>query len=100
GVGSATFTVTGDQVELTGEDAELKQQAVDLYAGFVRDQVGLLLPAVEGLVADYVAGEDEAAREAFPQVRAFYERIEPVAEALGDLDPRIDYREVDALAEG
>lgn len=24
----------------------------------------------------------------------------PVAEALGDLDPRIDYREVDAVAEG
>ena len=36
----------------------------------------------------------------FPQVRALYERIEPVAEALGDLDPRIDYREVDAVAEG
>jgi iron uptake system component EfeO len=36
----------------------------------------------------------------FPQVRAYYERIEPVAEALGDLDPRIDYREVDAVAEG
>jgi len=33
-------------------------------------------------------------------VRAFYERIEPVAESLGDLDPRIDYREVDAVAEG
>ncbi len=35
-----------------------------------------------------------------PQVRAYYERIEPVAEALGDLDPRIDYREVDAVADG
>ena len=33
-------------------------------------------------------------------MRAYYERIEPVAEALGDLDPRIDYREVDAVAEG
>ena len=33
-------------------------------------------------------------------MRAYYERIEPVAESLGDLDPRIDYREVDAVAEG
>jgi iron uptake system component EfeO len=33
-------------------------------------------------------------------VRTHYERIEPVAEALGDLDPRIDYREIDAKAEG
>ena len=44
--------------------------------------------------------DDAAAQAAFPQVRAYYERIEPVAEALGDLDPRIDYREVDAVADG
>ena len=43
---------------------------------------------------------DEAARQQFPAVRAFYERVEPVADSLGDLDPRIDYREVDAVAEG
>lgn len=100
GVGSAAFSVSGEPVVISGEDAELKQQAVDLYAAFVKDQVGQLLPAVEDFVALYVAGDDEAAREQFPQVRAFYERIEPVAEALGDLDPRIDYREVDARAEG
>lgn len=100
GVGQAAFTVTGDRVEITGPDAELKQQAVDLYAAFVKDQVAQLLPATEAFVELYVAGDDEAAREQFPLVRAYYERIEPVAEALGDLDPRIDYREVDAVAEG
>jgi iron uptake system component EfeO len=92
--------VTGDTVEIDGPDAELKQQAVDLYAGFVKDQVESLLPAVQELTAAYAAGDDETAREQFPNVRAFYERIEPVAESLGDLDPRIDYREVDAVAEG
>lgn len=100
GVGRAEFTVTGDRVEAQGADAEQKQQAVDLYAAFVKDQVGQLVPAVDGLVAAYSAGDDEAARTQFPQVRAYYERIEPIAEALGDLDPRIDYREVDAVAEG
>jgi iron uptake system component EfeO len=100
GVGSAAFTVTGERVELAGPDAELKQQAVDLYAAFVKEQVAQLLPATEEFAAQYAGGEDEAAREAFPLVRAYYERIEPVAEALGDLDPRIDYREVDAVAEG
>jgi iron uptake system component EfeO len=100
GVGRAAFAVSGDTVEIDGPDAEQKQQAVDLYAAFVKDQVGRLVPAVDAFVADYAAGDDEAARAAFPQVRAFYERIEPVAEALGDLDPRIDYREVDAVAEG
>jgi iron uptake system component EfeO len=100
GVGRAAFSVTGDTVEIDGPDAELKQQAVDLYAGFVKDQVESLLPAVQELTAAYAAGDDETAREQFPNVRAFYERIEPVAESLGDLDPRIDYREVDAVAEG
>ncbi|ALX66791.1 iron uptake system protein EfeO [Microbacterium sp. XT11] len=100
GVGKAEFTVTGDRVAVTGEDAEQKQQAVDLYAAFVKDQVGQLVPAVDELVTAYEAGDDEKARALFPQTRASYERIEPVAEALGDLDPRIDYREVDAVAEG
>jgi iron uptake system component EfeO len=100
GVGRAAFTVTGDAVAVTGEDAEQKQQAVDLYAAFVKDQVGQLLPAVEEFAGAYESGDDEAARAQFPLVRASYERIERVAEALGDLDPRIDYREIDAVAEG
>ncbi|MFJ4252866.1 iron uptake system protein EfeO [Microbacterium sp. NPDC090003] len=100
GVGKSAFTVTGERVTVDGPDAEQKQQAVDLYAAFVKDQVGQLVPAVEDLVAAYEAGDDDTARSLFPLTRAFYERIEPVAEALGDLDPRIDYREVDAVAEG
>ncbi|MFF3028308.1 iron uptake system protein EfeO [Microbacterium sp. NPDC057944] len=100
GVGKSEFTVTGDRVAVTGEDAEQKQKAVDLYAAFVKDQVGQLVPAVDALVAAYESGDDETARTLFPQTRAFYERIEPVADKLGDLDPRIDYREVDAVAEG
>jgi iron uptake system component EfeO len=36
----------------------------------------------------------------YASTRVFYERIEPTAEAFGDLDPKIDYREVDAVAEG
>jgi iron uptake system component EfeO len=100
GVGRASFQVTGDAIAVEGPDAQQKQQAVDLYAAFVKDQVEQLVPAADALVAAYEAGDDAAARAQFPQVRAFYERIEPVAEALGDLDPRIDYREVDARAEG
>jgi len=100
GVGKAAFAVTGEKVALEGPDAEQKQQAVDLYAAFVKDQVGSLVPALDELVQAYADGDDAKARELFPTVRAYYERIEPVAEALGTLDPRIDYREVDAVAEG
>lgn len=99
GVGKAPFTVTGEAVAL-GEDAEQKQKAVDLYGSFVKDQVSQLLPQVQAFTDAYAAGSDDEAKAAFPKVRAYYERIEPVAEALGDLDPRIDYREVDAVAEG
>lgn len=100
GVGRTAFTVSGDAVAIDGPDAEQMQQAVDLYAAFVKDQVENLVPQVDALVTAYASGDDDAARQLFPQVRAFYERIEPVAEALGDLDPKIDYREVDAVAEG
>lgn len=100
GVGKAAFTVTGDAVAVDGADAEQKQQAIDLYAAFVKDQVGQLLPAVQTFAAAYGSGDDASAQQQYPRVRAYYERIEPIAEALGDLDPRIDYREVDAVAEG
>ena len=100
GVGRAAFTVSGEKVQIDGPDAEQKQQAVDLYAAFVKDQVSQLVPQVDAFVTAYESGDDETARAAYPQVRAYYERIEPIAEALGDLDPRIDYREVDAVADG
>ncbi len=100
GVGRAAFTISGEKVMASGDDAEQKQQAVALYAAFVKDQVGQLLPAVEEFVAAYESGDDAAAQALFPQVRAYYERIEPVAESLGDLDPKIDFREVDAVADG
>lgn len=100
GVGRAAFSVSGEAVAVDGEDAEQKQQAIDLYAAFVKDQVGQLLPAVQIFTSVYASGDDTTAREQYPRVRAYYERIEPIAEALGDLDPRIDYREVDAVAEG
>lgn len=100
GVGRAGFAVSGEKVEATGDDAEQKQQAVDLYAAFVKDQVEKLLPAVQEFAAAYASVDDTAAQEQFPKVRAYYERIEPIAESLGDLDPKIDYREVDAVAEG
>jgi len=100
GVGRAGFSVSGDAVAIDGPDAEQKQKAVDLYAAFVKDQIEQLVPAVEEFTTAYATADDDTARALFPQVRAYYERIEPVAEALGDLDPRIDYREVDAVAEG
>lgn len=99
-VGQQGFTVTGERVQPTGDEAEQQQQAAANYLAYVRNQVQQLVPATQELVDAYTAGDDAQARELFPQARVFYERIEPTAEAFGDLDPKIDYREVDARSEG
>lgn len=100
GVGKTAFAVSGSAVKATGSDAAQKTKAVDLYAAFVKDQTEQLLPAVKTFAAAYEKGDDAAAKEQFPRVRSYYERIEPIAESLGDLDPKIDFREIDAKADG
>lgn len=39
------------------------------------------------------------AKALYPKVRMYYERSEPVAEAFGDLDPKIDARLADMKEE-
>ncbi|WP_237221390.1 iron uptake system protein EfeO [Rothia nasimurium] len=98
-VGTAAFTVTGDPIELTGDQKELYEEAVANYVNFAKNEVGELVPRVEEFAQAYMAGDDDTARELYASTRVHYERIEPIAEALGILDPRIDYREIDYLAE-
>ncbi|HWH25873.1 MAG TPA: iron uptake system protein EfeO [Pseudolysinimonas sp.] len=99
-IGLAKFTVTGDSVKADDDEQKLIDEAVTNYVSYVKSQTGELVPAVKNFVDAYVAGNDAQARELFASTRVFYERIEPTAEAFGDLDPKIDYREVDAVAEG
>jgi iron uptake system component EfeO len=97
----AAFTVTdsGTPVGPTGEIAELLALATDQYASYVRDQATQLVTKTEQFAALYVAGDDAEARPLYPDARMHWERIEPVAESFGDLDPRLDLREAD-LEEG
>lgn len=99
-VGRAEFTVTGASVAVDQGTKALKARAVRSYVGYVTSQVQQLIPAVAKLVAAYEAGDDATARTLFAGTRVFYERIEPTAEQFGGLDPRIDSREVDAVADG
>ncbi|MRX43870.1 iron uptake system protein EfeO [Agromyces kandeliae] len=99
-VGLAEFTVTGEAGALSEDRQVLADQAVTEYLAYVRSQAAELLPAVEEFAAAYAAGDDEAARSLYATTRIPYERIEPTAEAFGDLDPQIDFREVDAVADG
>ncbi|MFF2272542.1 iron uptake system protein EfeO [Agromyces sp. NPDC058136] len=99
-VGLAEFTVTGEASGVSAGEQELADQAVTEYLAYVRSQASELLPLVEAFAAAYAAGDDETARSLFAATRVPYERIEPTAEAFGDLDPKIDFREVDAVADG
>ena len=53
------------------------------------------MAATEAFVAAYKAGDDDEARALYARRRMHWERIEPVAESFGDLDPKIDLREAD-----
>ena len=99
-IGLAEFTVTGEATALSASEQELSDAAVTNYVAYITSQVQELVPQVTAFAEAYAAGDDETARSLFASARVSYERIEPTAEAFGDLDPKIDYREVDAVAEG
>ncbi|MFY9680180.1 iron uptake system protein EfeO [Glutamicibacter protophormiae] len=95
------FTVTAAAAgqEVSADRAALQKTAVDQYAAYVKDQSQQLLAGTEDFAAAFAAGEEATAKELYPQVRMHWERIEPVAESFGDLDPILDAREAD-LEEG
>ncbi|MFD2081223.1 iron uptake system component EfeO [Actinopolymorpha cephalotaxi] len=95
----ARFTVTGSGTANAGADQRLLDQAAGRYRAYVTGEVGKLLGGTKQFVTAYKAGEYDRARELYAPVRAHWERIEPVAESFGDLDPKMDLREAD-LAEG
>lgn len=100
GVGTSKFTVTGDEVALSGTDKEQSDTAVSNYVAYIKEQTDGLVTNVAAFTAAYVAGNDDEARALFPTARTNYERIEPTAEAFGDLDPKIDFREPMASEDG
>jgi iron uptake system component EfeO len=93
----AQFAVSdsGEDQAPTGNDAELVEQANMSYQSYVKDQTEQLVTKTEEFVALYKAGQDEEARALYAPARVHWERIEPVAESFGDLDPKMDLREAD-----
>lgn len=91
----APFTVTdsGASAALDADRERLLATATEQYKSYVRDQAHQLLDATKAFAAAVAAPDDEAARNLYPRARTHWERIEPVAESFGDLDPRLDLRE-------
>ena len=97
----APFTVTdsGEELAVDGDIAELLTTATDQYRLYVDDQVDQLVVKTDEFAELYRTGDDDGARALYADARTHWERIEPVAESFGDLDPKLDLREAD-LAEG
>ncbi|GAA0944785.1 iron uptake system protein EfeO [Virgisporangium aurantiacum] len=90
------FKVTGESKPLT-EDAKLAA-AAENYQRYVKSQTEVLIVKTKEFVDAVKAGDKEKAKALFPVARTYWERIEPVAEIFGDLDPLIDGREADLEA--
>jgi iron uptake system component EfeO len=87
-----TLTVTG---ELKAKGSAKADAAVADYREYLEHNADHLVLQTKPFVAAVVAGNVAEAKALYPLTRAYYERIEPVAESFGDLDPRIDAREND-----
>ena len=81
-----------------GDDAKLAA-ATASYERYVKSQTDALLAKTQEFVDAVKAGDVAKAKALFPVARTYWERIEPVAEIFGDLDPKIDGRE-DDIEEG
>ncbi|WP_375424295.1 iron uptake system protein EfeO [uncultured Friedmanniella sp.] len=92
----APFAVSDSGVSLTNDDDRaLVATANKQYKAYVQDQTEQLVTMTDEFVTAYLAGNDDKAREIYPLARVHWERIEPVAESFGDLDPKTDLREAD-----
>jgi iron uptake system component EfeO len=66
--------------------------AVAKYRRYIESQTVLLTAKTRRFVQKLHIGDLEGAKAAYAEARVPYERIEPVAESFGDLDPAIDAR--------
>jgi len=69
--------------------------AADGYEEYVVEQVKLLEERTEKFTDAVISGDVDEAKRLFGPTREPWERIEPIAAALGDYDPNIDAREGD-----
>ena len=83
----------------TNENKVALQKAAKEYRKYTNEQLDQFLKGTEEFVSAIKANDIEKAKTLYPKVRMYYERSEPVAEAFGDLDPKIDARLADMKEE-
>ncbi|MGG6311775.1 iron uptake system protein EfeO [Paenibacillus macerans] len=98
---AANGNVTPDTAGTGGGEADAGankadfQQAVEQYREYVIQECDAFVTETGKFVEAVNSGDIETAKTLYAPARMHYERIEPIAEALGDLDPNIDARDGD-----
>jgi iron uptake system component EfeO len=85
------ITVTGAAAKA---DPKLAKAVAD-YRKYIADEADQLVAKTGLFVKAVKAGKVDEAKRLYPVTRTHWERIEPVAEIFGNLDPAIDAREND-----
>ncbi|MGG1575107.1 iron uptake system protein EfeO [Fictibacillus sp. NRS-1165] len=85
--------------ETTQKTTEVLDTAVKKYKTYVDEQTEALVKSTKTFNDAVRANDTQKAKEAYAEARVYYERIEPIAESFGDLDPKIDARENDVEGE-
>ncbi|MFJ5965701.1 iron uptake system protein EfeO [Bacillus sp. NPDC093026] len=74
-------------------------KAVKNYHTYVQTQLDELVKETTTFTAAVKAKDMKQAKASYKKARVYYERIEPIAESFGDLDPKIDARIADVDSE-
>jgi len=90
-----TLTVSG---KLKTQGSPKVETVIARYRDYLEENTAELSAETKPFVAAVIAGDVARAKALYGPARIPYERIEPVAESFGDLDPRIDARENDVAA--
>jgi iron uptake system component EfeO len=93
---------SGDETTTTEVAEQVTNPKVEAvvagYRDYLQQNADELVATTEPFVAAVVAGNLAEAKELYAAPRIPYERIEPVADTFGALDPKIDARENDVAA--
>jgi iron uptake system component EfeO len=88
------FTVTGSAARSVDDSTKLAEATAG-YKRYTTSQIEALVPKTREFADAVKKGDVAAAKALFPISRTYWERIEPVAESFGDIDPKTDGREDD-----
>ncbi|MGQ0843123.1 MAG: iron uptake system protein EfeO [Sporichthyaceae bacterium] len=99
GSGSGSSEIALPSANPTASLSPQEAQAISSYKTYLRAQIDDSIAKTKEFVAAVKEGNVEKAKGLYAPSRVGWESIEPIAGALGDVDPAVDLREAD-LEEG